>query len=373
MHIAPFATELFFSRYEFSTPYQLCNSDCESLTVDELLSLAGEDIASLGHQRLGYVQSEGPPELRAAIAATYASVREEEVLVLGSPVEGIYLAARALLNPGDEVIVLCPASEALIILFDQVVGAAHVRRWTFAPGTKGWDLRLEDLERLFTARTKLVVVNFPHNPTGFLPSPDMQHAILRLAADHQAWLFYDEMYYGLVHAGTPPIPSAADLSDRSIVLSGLSKTYGLPGLRCGGLVVKDADLRDRLLNWKFYTSICPPGPTAYLATVALRVHDALRQRSLRLIETNLRLAEEFFARWPDRFEWRPPAAGSTALVGFRVPSVSELSDTLAREEGVLVQSGAMLGSDDQHMRIGYGRAGFGEALARFERWLRRTG
>jgi hypothetical protein len=165
MHIAPFATELFFSRYEFSTPYQLCNSDCESLTVDELLSLAGEDIASLGHQRLGYVQSEGPPELRAAIAATYASVREEEVLVLGSPVEGIYLAARALLNPGDEVIVLCPAYDALINLFEHVVGADHVRRWTFAPGTKGWDLRLEDLERLFTARTKLVVVNFPHNPT----------------------------------------------------------------------------------------------------------------------------------------------------------------------------------------------------------------
>jgi aspartate/methionine/tyrosine aminotransferase len=155
-------------------------------------------------------------------------------------------------------------------------------------------------------------------------------------------------------------------------LSGLSKTHGLPGLRCGWLIVRDAALRGEILNWKFYTSICPPVPTEYLARAALRVQDRLRDRSLQRIARNLGVADAFFARWPDRFRWRRPMAGSTALVGFDVPSVDALAARLAREEGILIQSARMLGGDDRHMRIGLGRADFPEALARFEDWLERA-
>ena len=163
-----------------------------------------------------------------------------------------------------------------------------------------------------------------------------------------------------------------DVSDRAIVLSGLSKTHGLPGLRCGWLVVPDPAVRDELMNWKFYTSICPSVPTEYLARAALRAGEKLRRRNVERIERNLGLAEAFFERWGERFEWRRPLAGSTALVGFDVPSVTELADHLAREEGLLIQSAAMLGGDDQHMRIGLGRDGFEVALGRFEDWLSRS-
>ncbi len=371
MEIAPFETEHFFARYEFNTPHQLCNSDCESVSIAELLSLSGGSLGQFGQERLIYTESQGHPELRSAIASMHSSVSEDEVVVLGTPVEGIYLAARAVLNPGDEVIVLSPAYDALTRMFEHVVGESNVMRWRFRADPDSWKLEIEDLRRLITRRTRMVVVNFPHNPTGYLPSVDFQQSLLALVEEHDLLLFCDEMYFGLVHSGTPAIPSAADLSKKAIVLSGLSKTYGLPGLRCGWLIVHDPELRASIMNWKFYTSICPPVPTEYLAVEALKAREELRARNVLRIEDNLEIADAFFGRWPDLFTWRRPLAGSTALVGYHVPSVSALSDRLASKEGILIQSGAMLGSDDQHMRIGLGRDSFADVLGRFEDWLHR--
>ncbi|MEZ4662891.1 MAG: aminotransferase class I/II-fold pyridoxal phosphate-dependent enzyme [Caldilineaceae bacterium] len=133
MNIAPFETEHFYAQYEFNTPYQLCNSDCETVTIGALLEMADMSLEQFGLQALGYTESQGNPHLRESIAATYRNVQPEDVLVLGSPVEGIYLAARALLEPGDEVIVLSPAYDALINMFAHVVGASNVKKWRFQP------------------------------------------------------------------------------------------------------------------------------------------------------------------------------------------------------------------------------------------------
>lgn len=369
MNIAPFATEHFYAQYEFNTPYQLCNSDCETVTVAELLAMAGMTPADLGDLSLGYTESQGNPALREAIAVTYATAVAGDIVMLGTPVEGIYLAARALLEPGDEVIVLTPAYDALINLFEHVVGAERVHRWAFEATAGGWQLDLDRLERLITPRTRLIVANFPHNPTGFLPTRAQLERLTAVVERHDLWLFYDEMYFGLVHSGTPAVPSAADLTPRAVVLSGLSKTYGLPGLRTGWLVIQDAALRANVLNWKFYTSICPPAPSEFLALAAWRVRDPLRARNIARIERNLALADAFFARWPERFVWRRPLAGSTALVKMNIPSVTRLADRLAVEAGVLIHPAVTLGSDDQHMRMGFGRDGFAAALERFEAYL----
>ena len=128
MKIAPFETEHFFARYEFNTPYQLCNSDCESISIEELLSLSGDSLENFGQERLIYTESQGNPDLRAGIANTYSDVSEQDIVVLGTPVEGIYLAARTLLDPGDEVIVLSPAYDALTTMFEHVAGASAVKR-----------------------------------------------------------------------------------------------------------------------------------------------------------------------------------------------------------------------------------------------------
>ena len=369
MRIAHFATEHFFARYEFTTPYQLCNSDCETLTTAELLKMAGIPLEEFGKLSLGYTESLGDANLRESIASSYTNVHGEEVIELGSPIEGIYLAARAVLNPGDEVVVLCPAYDALINLFEHVVGEGNLRKWLYKPVSVRWELDFDELERLITPRTRMVVVNFPHNPTGFLPNTSQLEQLINTVNKHNLILFYDEMYFGLVHQGTQPIPSAADVCQRAVVLSGLSKTYGLPGLRSGWLIVHDRELREEIVNWKFYTSICPPAPTEFLAAAALKVRDRLRERSLAQVESNLRRADAFFSRWPHLFTWRRPMAGSTALVEMRVPSVEFFAEKMAREAGVLILPATALGWDDRHFRLGLGRAGFETALQKFEEYL----
>ena len=131
MQIKPFATEEFFARYEFTTPHLLCASDCETLTVGDLLRLAGANAADLLDLRLSYTESAGHPALRAAVAALYEQVAPEEVVILGAPEEGIYLTMRALLSPGDHAVVLTPAYDSLLNLAEHA--GADVSRWAVRP------------------------------------------------------------------------------------------------------------------------------------------------------------------------------------------------------------------------------------------------
>jgi len=371
MHIPPFATEAYFSRYEFTTPHLLCASDCETLSVGELLRLAGGDAAELLDLRLSYAESQGHPALRAAVAALYESVDPAEVVMLGAPEEGIYLTMRALLNPGDRAVVLTPAYDSLLNLVEHVAGAAV--RWPIQAISDGWALDLDELDRLLTPDTRLVVVNFPHNPTGYLPGAAEFAALIDRVRQSGAWLLCDEMYRGLERERAARLPSAVDLYEQAIVLSGLSKAHGLPGLRTGWLIVRDPAVREAVINWKHYTTICAAVPSEALATIALRIGETLIDRSRTTIAANLETAEAFIARRPALFTWRPPRAGSVALVGLNVPSATAYCHALARDAGVLLLPGPCLGADDHSVRFGFGRAGFGAALAAYEQFLDGSG
>ncbi len=368
MHIPPFTTEEFFARYEFSTPYLLCASDCQSLTLAELIALCGAKPADLGSVWLGYTESQGGPALRRRIAGTYTSVDAEEVVLLAAPEEGIFTALHAVLEPGDDVIVLTPAYDSLRHLAAHVAGAA--RTWPLEPTDGGWRLDLAALERMISPETRLLIVNFPHNPTGYQPDLATFDAILALARRHGIWVFCDEMYRGLEFGVAPRLPSAADLYERAIVLSGLSKAHGLPGLRVGWLVVRDARLRRAIVNWKHYTTICAPAPIERLAEMALGIADRLTGRSRELVTANVAVADDFFARRPDDFVWRRPQAGSVALVELAVSSATAYCERLARDAGILLLPGPALGSDDRHVRLGLGRRDFAANLARYEQHLR---
>ena len=367
MNIAPFATEHFFARYEFTTPFLLCASDVETMTVDEVLRLGGLNPQTLLETRLGYGDSQGNPDFRAAVAGLYDHAGPDEVIVLNAPEEGIYLTMRALLEPGDHVVALTPAYDSLTNLADHITG--NVSRWPLRPGENSWELDLPALSQLVTDETRLIVVNFPHNPTGVLPTRSELDQIIAIARSRGVWLFCDEMYRGLERQAADRLPSVSDLYDRSIVLAGLSKTHGLPGLRVGWLVVKDGQVRDTITNWKFYTTICPPAPSEVLALAALRAHKALLQRSRAIITANLSLAEDFFPRHTDLFDWRTPRAGSVALVGLNVPSAEAYCRDLARDAEVLLLPGSALGAGDGSVRFGFGRTSFPSALARLDEYL----
>lgn len=373
MQIAPFSIEEFFAKYEFSVPHILCASDCESMSVGELLALAQVDASGLSNLHLGYTESQGHPHLRAAIAGQYRGVTPDDVVVLAAPEEGIYIAMQTLLEPGDDVVVVSPAYDSLRNVALHICGAEHVHYWPVRPDGPLWTLSLDELETKLTAATRLLIVNFPHNPTGYLPDRATFEHIVALAERHGIWLFCDEMYRGLELRGRQTLPSAAELYQRSIVLAGLSKVHGLPGLRAGWLVVRDEAMRARLINWKHYTSICAPAPSEFLATVALRAHEALVARSRGIIERNLDEAEGFFSRRPDLFTWRPPSAGSVALVELHLPSATAHCEQLIADAGVLMLPGPYLGHDDRHMRLGLGRLNFAQNLAVYDNYLHRCG
>ena len=370
MKITPFETEHFFARYEFTTPYLLSVSDCESMNVGDLLEASGWDNRKITNLRLGYTESQGNPELRAAVARDYETICDDDVIILGSPIEGIYLTLRALLGPDNQAIVLVPAYDALINITEHI--CQDVRRWPLKAEESRWSLDFDLLERLISNDTCLIVVNFPHNPTGFLPSHEEFAQLINIARQRGIWLYCDEIYRGLEYQQGDKLSSAADLYENSVVLSGLSKTHGLPGLRSGWLVVKDERLRSDLINWKHYTSICPPAPSELLALAALEAGNRLPDRSRSIIHGNLRLAEQFFAQWDGFFRWRPPQAGSVALVGIDVPSAASYCHNLAKNAGVLLLPSSFMGYDDHHVRFGFGRRSFSRALEHYNEYLEKN-
>lgn len=372
LKIQPFATENYFSLYEFEAPFPLSCSDCESITISELLTLGGMSEREFGATRLGYTQSQGSPELRAAISELYTSVTPDDIVVLTSPVEGIYLTMRTLLEPGDEVISLTPAYDALNNVVRHICG--NVIPWEIRPTQQGWSLDFEELEALISDTTRLVIVNFPHNPTGYVPAREDFDRLLQLVDRHQVRLFCDEIYRGLDFEQTPRIASASDAYSRSLTLCGLSKTYGLPGLRMGWLVIRDHEIREELINWKHYTSICPAAPSEQLSLAALRGREEICSRNVALVTQNLEIADAFFDRWTDHFVWRRPLAGSVGLVelnldAFGISNVHEYCHRLVQETGVLLLPGDCLGCSKPFVRFGFGRQNFSTGLQVFETHL----
>lgn len=356
MKIPSFQTEIYFGEYEFTKPYQLSSSDCESMTLGELADAAGSSLEELGKTRFGYTETQGDRTLRTLIARESDS-SPDEVVVLGSPIEGIYLGFRTLLEKGDHVVVLTPAYDALLNLADHVTG--NVSRWQLKQGSKGWSLDWDALESLVTPKTRLIVVNFPHNPTGFLPSRDDLDRIIAIARKNGTWIFSDEMYRGLEFRSQDRLPVLRGLYEKSLVLGGLSKSYGLPGMRMGWLQIADPELRRALINWKFYTSMCPPVMTEVLGTWALKARDQIQQKCVRLIQSNLDAATQMFSRHPE-FHWLPPQAGSISLAEYLPGNAESYCHQLAADKGIVLLPGKFMGLADRYVRFGFGRSNFKE-------------
>ena len=278
MRIEPFRLERYFAKYEFSTRYLLSPSDCESCSLSELLDLASAESRAAWEQlRFGYTDSQGSPALRERIAGLYETVGPEQTVV-AVPEEAIFILMHALLEPGDRVVVLTPAYQSLHEVA-RSCGCEVVCVPLSVAGDR-WELDLDRLNEAVTPATRLLVVNFPHNPTGYLPSRRDFDALVEMARKHGAWVLSDEMYRLLEHDTSLRLPAACDVYEKGISLSGLSKAFGLPGLRVGWLATRDETVIHRSLNIKDYTTICNSAPSEVLATMGLdgREHILARNR-----------------------------------------------------------------------------------------------
>ena len=368
MRIPEFTLERYFAAHEFKARYLLSASDCESMSLDELLALASDEGRRLWHELwLGYTESPGHPLLRGAIAAGYEHVTPDEVLV-AVPEEAIFLAMNALLAAGDHVIVCSPAYQSLQTVPEAL--GCRVSRWEIHATETGWAVAIDELTRQITPATRLLVINFPHNPTGFLPSRGEMDAIVALVARHGLYLFSDEMYRLLEYDTSHRLPAAVDLYDRAISLTGLSKAYGLPGLRIGWLACRDRAVLTALTRLKDYTTICNSAPSEVLALIGLAAADRILARNLTLVRHNCALAQAFCAAHGDRFRWLAPEAGSVAFPELLGPQpVTDFCETLLARCGVMAVPGIMFGHTGNHFRLGLGRVSFAQALALVEQAL----
>ena len=367
MHIDPFKLERYFARYEFSAPYLLSSSDCEPLDLNELLSMIhGETMKMWNVLSLGYTESQGNPELRSEIAGLHQSIQPEQTMVC-APEEGIFIAMNTLLKEKDEVISTFPAYQSLYEVARSM--GCRIKYWQ-PRYDQGWHFEVEDLEELMTPKTRLLIINFPHNPTGATITPKQQERITELAHAHDTILFSDEMYRYLEYDEATRLPSMADKSEQAVTLSGMSKSFALAGLRIGWLTTKNNGWLKRFMEFKDYTTICNSAPSEILALMGLRAKDKILRRNHDIIRTNLAQLDDFFSRHESFFEWKQPEAGPVAF-----PKLNETIDPndfchdLVEKKGVMLLPPSVYDFQGNHFRIGFARKNLPEALEKLEEYL----
>lgn len=370
MNLPPFQLERYFAKHEFSCRYLLCASDCESLTTGELLALEPGAEQRFLSQRLGYTESFGSPVLREAIADLYSGIGADGILVHSGAQEAIYNFMRVVVEPGDEIIVHTPCYQSLAEVARTMGGRVHPWR---ADRQRGWQLNMADLKSMLNPQVRMVVINIPHNPTGWLANEDFLGELAKLADTHGFLIFSDEVYRGLEMAPATTLPAMAEFTDRAVSLGVMSKTYGLAGLRIGWIATMNRNILSKLAIYKDYTTICNSAPSEFLATLALRHWPEIISRNLAIISENRDLLSKFFTRYDTIFTWQAPVAGPIAFPTLRHGLVDDFCADLVRDSGVLLLPGTMYGGGYNEFRIGFGRSNFSRCLAAFEDWLTTRG
>ncbi len=362
MEIQPFKLERYFAQYEFSAPYLLSSSDCDGLPMRELLDMADAQCRGLwDNLALGYTESLGHPLLREEIAGLYRGIRAEEVLTI-VPEEGIFIAMQSILRKGDHVICTFPGYQSLYQVAES--SGCQVTRW-LPEEEHGWRFNPDFLDEALRPNTRLLVFNFPHNPTGCLPSLEDYRRVLAFARRHDLYVFSDEMYRLLEMDAAERLPPACEEYEKAVSLFGMSKTFGMAGARLGWLATRERELYARLAAWKDYTTICGSAPGEVLVIIALRSREAIIQRHLERIRRNLALLDDFFAAHADLFAWTRPRAGTIAFPRYKgKEGALVLCQRLVSEAGIMLLPSTVYDYDDSHVRVGFGRERFPEGLER---------
>ena len=371
-----FKLETFFSRWEFTARYHMCASDMESISVRELLEMArGDELRLWDELRLGYTETFGAPALRTAIAETYDNIGDADVLTFAGAEEGIFAAMQVLLTPDDHAIVITPnyqAAETVPASLCEVDGVA-------LDPDNNWELDVGRISAALRPNTKVISLNFPHNPTSKVIDRATFDAIVDLARERGIYVFSDEVYRLLERNDAIRLPQIADIYEKGLSLNVMSKAYGLPGLRIGWIATRDRDVLNAMERAKHYLSICNSGPSEVLALIALGARDRLLARNHELIAENLEHMNAFFADFPQLFDWQLPDGGCIAYPRYKgSDGVEQFCRTLVEEAGVLLLPASVYQSEltetpTDRFRIGYGRANTAEGLDTMRRHLANGG
>lgn len=372
MKIAPFLLERWMTRHETRVQYDIAESGILPLSTQDLLDFEPASERAATRDRLlatplGYSEACGTLELREMLASTYVRGGADHVLVTTGAIEANYLLYNVLLDAGDHVIAPSPAYQQLYEV-PRAIGC-DVSLWHVGPET-GYRYDVDALARLITPRTKLIVVNTPHNPTGAMLPPADAARVYALAESVGATVIGDEAYRWLdVPGGEPFAGPMFDRGPLGISVGTLSKPFGLPGLRIGWIAASP-EVVSRCWGMRDYITLSPGKLNDALARLGLRHRDAIVARNTRIIDANLRVASTWIAERP-YLSWTPPRGGLLALIKYDatvlpVDSLT-LADRLAEEQSVMLAPGSAFGYE-HHLRLG-----IGQRPDVFAEGLRRTG
>lgn len=367
-----FRLETHFAKWEFSARYHMTASDAEAMSLRDLLALATpaerEEFEGLW---LGYTETFGAPDLRATIAGTFAQQPPDNILCFAGASEGIFAANNVILDADSHAIVITPnyqSHESLPLAICEATGVP-------LDPDDNWSLDIDRIAAAIRPNTRLLTINFPHNPTGTILPLDRYMALIALCRHHGIYILHDEIFNGLGPTGATHLPYIADLYERGLSLGVMSKSYGLPGLRIGWIACQDRDLLSRMERMKHYLSICNSGPSERLAKIALTHRDEILARNCAIVDANLPKWDAFFARHTDLFDWQRPDGSCMAFPRYKgADGVDAFARALVEQSGVLLLPSTIYSSElgstpTDRFRLGFGRTGLDEGLAAMDAHL----
>jgi capreomycidine synthase len=356
--------------YYFATDFDIGSSGVENFTMAQLREILGFTHADIDAILLQDSQTLGGDALRRAIGAHLAQGRTDHVMVTHGSTEANFMAMNALLAPGDEVLVLDPCYQQLYGIAEAL--GCVLRRWPLR-FERGWRPDLEELPRLLGPHTKMVVVNFPHNPTGVSLTPEEQAELLAATARAGAYLVWDGAFSELTH-DRPPLPEPVG-HPHALSMGTLSKAYGLPGLRVGWCIAAP-EVLERFVRMRDYTTLHLSPLVEFVAQKAMENAGRLVGMRMEQARGNLELLARWIEDHAGLVDWVRPQGGVSCFI--RLLDVDGDADALclrlAEEEKVLLVPGSCFGQP-AFARLGFGgsRAHLKEGLARLSRALRSTG
>jgi aspartate/methionine/tyrosine aminotransferase len=362
MKLAVFRQEEFFEDYEFSCELMLALSGAEPMTAAELTEIVGERPRL--DWEIGYTPSSGYPELRDAIAALNPPAARENVMVTVGAIEALLILSNLLLDPGDEVVCLWPAYQPL---YELAKGAGADVRFVRLEQGDDFAIDLGAIEEAVGPRTKVVLLNVPHNPTGQTVAPEDLRELARRLAPRGVHLIVDEVFREM-RSDHPP--SSWDGQENLVVVGSMSKSYALPGLRIGWLVA-NPELVVAARQFRKYTSLNPGSRDQLWALAALEHRAQVLARTWALTEAGADLATRWMGDHAEDFELVAPPAGGLFFPRLRhdVPTLDFCAE-LVHDTGVLLAPGSVCYESEGHLRLGVATPQLAAGLDRLDGWLR---
>ena len=344
MRFPEFAMERMQSTNEKRVAHDLSESGVEPLTLEQA---APQKL--LGRVALSYADGRGREATRALVAAFHRGSDPDDVLLTTGTSEANLLSLATLLGPGDEALILMPQ---YLQLHGIARGLGARVREVWLDAARGWRLDLDALRAAVTRRTKVVCLCQPNNPTGRRLTPAEVREIAAIASAHGAWILSDEVFRGAELDGRESA-GFTGAGERVVVTGGLSKAYGLPGLRIGWIVAPPERIA---AAWalKDYTTIAPATLSEVLAEHALRRRDELIGRARSILNGRWPALERWARRRGEELGWTKPEAGAVCFFRYSWPIGSaELARRLIAERSTMLVPGVHFRLE-QHVRIGFG-------------------